>query len=148
MSLSRVRRIKRSNFYVLNLKQSTKAFNKEFTPTRECLHVLKYPHHLSPRTLAHQDLEVTMGDTQSSEDTFKKIKIKAQWRGNEITHKSCTSKSKEGTKTHLINPCLSRAARLLSTNSTDDGSSIPTFTLVIPVESNDTTCDARVQKYA
>lgn len=33
---------------------------------------------------------------------------------------------------------LSRAALLLSTNSTDDGSSIPTFTLVIPVEPNDT----------
>lgn len=29
--------------------------------------------------------------------------------------------------------CLSRAALLLSTNSTEDGSSIPTFTLVIPV---------------
>lgn len=32
-----------------------------------------------------------------------------------------------------MDPCLSRAALLLSTNSTEDGSSIPTFTLVIPV---------------
>lgn len=32
-----------------------------------------------------------------------------------------------------VDPCLSRAPLLLSTNSTDDGSSIPTFTLVIPV---------------
>lgn len=37
-----------------------------------------------------------------------------------------------------MDPHLSRAALLLSTNSTDDGSSIPTFTLVIPVEPNDT----------
>lgn len=36
----------------------------------------------------------------------------------------------------LVSPCLSRAALLLSRNSTDDGSSIPTFTLVIPVNSN------------
>lgn len=35
-----------------------------------------------------------------------------------------------------MNPCLSRAALLLSTNSTEDGSSIPTFTLVIPVYEN------------
>lgn len=33
--------------------------------------------------------------------------------------------------------CLSRAALLLSTNSTEDGSSIPTFTLVIPVRAGD-----------
>lgn len=33
----------------------------------------------------------------------------------------------------MYDSCLSRAALLLSTNSTEDGSSIPTFTLVIPV---------------
>lgn len=33
-----------------------------------------------------------------------------------------------------IDPYLSRAALLLSRNSTEDGSSIPTFTFVIPVD--------------
>lgn len=45
-----------------------------------------------------------------------------------------------------MDPHLSRAALLLSTNSTDDGSSIPTFTLVIPVEPNDTCHTAGTEK--
>lgn len=45
-----------------------------------------------------------------------------------------------------MDPHLSRAALLLSTNSTDDGSSIPTFTLVIPVGPNDTCHTEGIEK--
>lgn len=85
-----------------------------------------------------------MGETLLSEDTYiKHSGIRDEVCEAENVIKKTTTKKLDMTlimslcKSYM-DPHLSRAALLLSTNSTDDGSSIPTFTLVIPVEPNDT----------